>query len=74
VVSEFYYDRFLSAPEEVESSLFDQLFKGKLPYSFSKEIWYEGWTGFRPRVEFVNPKIRIYRLINPNAKAQMPNQ
>lgn len=62
IVSEFYYDRFRTEVREPEGMFFQDLFSGKLPYELSEEIWYEGWPGLRPRVEFVNPKIRIYRL------------
>ncbi len=60
VVSEFYYDRFRQEERELEGMFFRELFSGQLPYELSEEIWYQGWPGLRPRVEFVNPKIRIY--------------
>lgn len=62
IVSELYYDRFRTEGEEPEGMFFRDLFNGKLPYELREEIWYEGWPGLRPRVEFVNPKVRVYRL------------
>lgn len=62
VVSELYYDRFREEAQEPEGMFFRDLFNGKLPYILREEIWYEGWPGLRPKVEFVNPKIVIYRL------------
>ncbi|OGY37777.1 MAG: hypothetical protein A3E37_01235 [Candidatus Andersenbacteria bacterium RIFCSPHIGHO2_12_FULL_46_9] len=65
IVSELYYDRFRSQEQEPEGMFFRDLFNRKLPYELSEEIWYEGWPGLRPRVEFVNPKIRIYEIEKP---------
>jgi hypothetical protein len=61
IVSELYYDRFRSEGQETEGMFFRDLFNKNLPYELSEEIWYEGWPGLRPRVEFVNPKILIYK-------------
>jgi|GEM_PF-6629272 hypothetical protein len=61
IISDLYYNRFLNGYSGTEADSFKQLLANELPYTLVKELEYKGWPGFTPRVEFVNPRLLVYK-------------
>ena len=61
IVSEFYYGRYGEDRSSVEGNFFADLFAGKSSYRQVAEFRYQALPWPDPRVDFINPTIRIFQ-------------
>lgn len=65
-VSSLYTNRFFHDPENVEVSLFQELFARQTVYAPIARFHYQWLPWFTPRITFVNPTIVVFRSFKDN--------
>ncbi|MEM7212308.1 MAG: hypothetical protein AAF479_10520, partial [Pseudomonadota bacterium] len=67
VVSSLWYGQFLDDPTGPDGAFFAELFKDE-HFELVEEFQYDLIPWLDPKVEFINPKIRIYRPRTANVQ------